>query len=261
MLSLSSLIEFLLDLMRNPTTQNDYARDPQGTLAARGLSSVTPQDVHDVQPLLADQPGVSASVGGAHAAPAPLAHHSYGHSYGHPYAGGHGSYAVHYGSHDPATAIQHVTNAYEVDHSTVVRNVTQEYKQYATYKSYVTDNSVHADHGGSVVQDSFNQDNDGVDLKGATVDDSVLAGHDANGSGNHVDPTTTQGSNDDDHSTGVIDSHDDTSSENDTNVGDDHGTHHEQDSHDDNDLHHSYAADAPDAPAADDGGDALAAHH
>ena len=81
MLSLSSLIEFLLDMMRDPTTQNDYARDPNGTLAARGLSGVTAQDVHDVQPLLADHQGVSASVGGAHAARSTLLDHSYGHHY------------------------------------------------------------------------------------------------------------------------------------------------------------------------------------
>ena len=74
--------------------------------------------------------------------------------------------------------------------------MTQEYKQYATYKTYVTDNSVHADHGSTVIQDSFNQDNDGIDLKGATVDDSVLAGHDANQSGNarrlHDEPGVVQ---------------------------------------------------------------------
>ena len=67
MLSLSSLIEFLLDMLRDPATQNDFARDPNATLAARGLSGVTAQDIQDVQPLLADHTGVSESVGGAHA--------------------------------------------------------------------------------------------------------------------------------------------------------------------------------------------------
>ena len=66
--------------------------------------------------------------------------------------------------------------------------MTQEYKQYATYKTYVTDNSMHADHGSTVIQDSFNQDNDGIDLKGADVDNSVIAGHDANESGNTSRP-------------------------------------------------------------------------
>src|SRR3954469_2965416 len=146
-------------MMRDPTTQNAYARDPNATLAARGLSGVTAQDVHDVQPLLADHQGVTASAGGAHAARSTtLDHpHSHGHSAG---------YGGHHSGPDPSPAIDHITNTYEVDHSTVVRNVTQEYKQYATYKTYVTDNSVHADHGSTVIQDSFNQDNDGIDLKG-----------------------------------------------------------------------------------------------
>jgi hypothetical protein len=254
-LSLSSLIEFLLDMMRDPTTQNAYARDPNATLAARGLSGVTAQDVHDVQPLLADHQGVTVSAGGAHAARSTtLDHpHSHGHSAG---------YGGHHSGPDPSPAIDHITNTYEVDHSTVVRNVTQEYKQYATYKTYVTDNSVHADHGSTVIQDSFNQDNDGIDLKGAHVDDSVLAGHDANQSGNTVDSTTNQGSFNDDHSTS--DSHDD--SHDYANAGNDTSTHHSQDSHDDDSVHTSghgdtYAPDHAASVAADDGGDALGAHH
>jgi hypothetical protein len=259
-LSLSSLIEFLLDMMRDPTTQNDYARDPNGTLAARGLSGVTAQDVHDVQPLLADHQGVSVSAGGAHAARSTLLDHSYGH---HPaaHSAAHSSgYASHYAAHDPSAAIHQVTNTYEVDHSTVVRNVTQEYKQYATYKTYVTDNSVHADHGSTVIQDSFNQDNDGIDLKGATVKDSVITGNDANQSGNDIDSTTNQGSYNEDHSTSTVDSHDYVDS------GNDNSTHHSQESNDDNhtssDDHSStYAPSHAASTASDDGGDALGAHH
>src|SRR4051794_11752890 len=158
-------------MMRDPTTQNAYARDPNATLAARGLSGVTAQDVHDVQPLLADHQGVSVSAGGAHAVRSTRLDHSYSPSppHSHSHSAGDGG---HYSGHDPSPAIDHITNTYEVDHSTVVRNVTQEYKQYATYKTYVTDNSVHADHGSTVIQDSFNQDNDGIDLKGAHVDRS-----------------------------------------------------------------------------------------
>jgi hypothetical protein len=258
------LIEFLLDMMRDPTTQNDYARDPNGTLAARGLSGVTAQDVHDVQPLLADHQSVSASVGGAHAARSTLLDHSYGHHSAGLSAGHSAGYGGHYEAHDPSAAIHHVTNAYQVDHSTVVRNVTQEYKQYATYKTYVTDNSVHADHGSTVIQDSFNQDNDGIDLKGATVKDSVIAGNDANQSGNDVDSTTNQGSNNDDHSTSAVDSHNDSHA--DVDSGNDNSTHHSQESHDDNSSHYddhsdTYAPKHAAADVSDDGGDALGAHH
>ena len=252
MLSLSSLIEFLLDMMRDPTTQNAYARDPNATLAARGLSGVTAQDVQDVQPLLADHQGVSLSTGGAHAARSAVLDHSYGHPAAH---GGH------HAGHDPSAAIHRITNAYEVDHSTVVRNVTQEYKQYATYKTYVTDNSVHADHGSTVIQDSFNQDNDGIDLKGATVDHSGVAGHDADRSGNTVDSTTNQGSHNDDHST--VDSHDVDTSHDYADVGNDSGKHHTQDPHDDpsHSSGDTYAPDHAASVAVDDGGDALGAHH
>jgi len=267
-LSLSSLIEFLLDMLRDPATQNDFARDPNAALAARGLSGVTAQDIHDVQPMLADHTGVSASAGGAHAAWS----NAVDHAYGHPPA--HGSYAAHHvAAHDPLPAIQHVTDVYEVDRSVAVRNVTQEYKQYATYKTYLTDNSVHAENGGTVVQDSFNQDNDGIDLKGAKVDSSVLAGHDANDSGNHVATTTTQGSYNDDHSTAATDAHNHTASEDYANVGNDDSTHHDShdstDSHDSSTASHSfsgssvndsYAVHEPSAAAVDDGADA-AVHH
>jgi hypothetical protein len=252
-LSLSSLIEFLLDMLRDPATQNEFARDPNGTLAARGLSGVTAQDIQDVQPMLADHTGVSASVGGAHAIRTPHVEHS---------SAGHGSY--HYPAHsDPVSAIQHVTNEYEVDRSMVVRNVTQEYKQYTTYKSYLTDNSVHADNGGTVIQDSFNQDNDGIDLKGAHVDDSVVAGQNANESGNDVTSTTTEGSYNDDHSTTVAGSHNSSADQDYTNVGNDSSTHHDShdisDSHDD--VNDSYGAHAAAAVPVDDGADAAGAHH
>lgn len=246
MLSLSSLIEFLLDMMRDPATQNDYARDPNATLAARGLSGVTAQDVRDVQPLLADQQGVSASTGGAHSARPAGFDQSSGPSAGH--GGG-------YAGPDPSAAIRHVTDTYEVDRSTVVKNVTQEYKQYATYKTYVTDNSVYADNGSTVIQDSFNQDNDGIDLKGATVDSSVLAGRDALQSGNTVDSTTNQGSFNQDDSTSVVDSQNSVGS-----LGDgaalqaaDDGTTHPAGGD-------TYAPDDAAAAPADDGGGALGAH-
>jgi hypothetical protein len=258
-LSLSSLIEFLLDMLRDPATQNEYARDPNAALAARGLSNVTAQDIHDVQPLLADHTGVSTS-GGAHAAHATSAYaHSYG---GSPYA------AHHVVAHDPLPAIQHVTNAYEVDRSMVVRNVTQEYKQYATYKTYVSDHSIHAENGGTVIQDSFNTENAGVDLRGAHVDNSVIAGGDANDSGNAVTSTTTTGSNNDDHSTTVTDSHNSSADHDYTNVGNDSSTHshdssdsHDStDSHDSGDVNDSYGAHAAHAAPVDDGAD-VTAHH
>lgn len=261
MLSLSSLIEFLLDMMRDPATQNDFARDPNAALAARGLSGVTAEDIRDVQPLLADHTGVSESTGGAHAGRPAGVDHAYAHS------SGHGSYAAPAAApHESLPAIQHVTNAYEVDRSMVVRNVTQEYKQYATYKTYLSDHSIHAENGGTVIQDSFNQDNDGIDLKGADVDHSVIAGHDANESGNDVTSTTTEGSNNDDHSTSTVTGSHSSSADHghtidDRSLHDSHDDPHvSSDSHDSGDVNDSYGAHALVASPADDGAD-VAAHH
>ena len=63
MLSLSSLIEFLLDLLRDEATQAEFARDPQAMLAAHGLAGVTAQDIRDAQPMLADVDGVQCVAG------------------------------------------------------------------------------------------------------------------------------------------------------------------------------------------------------
>lgn len=57
--SLSSLIDFLLGLLRDEEAQEEFARDPQGVLARHDLGGVTAQDIHDVTPMLADCDGVS----------------------------------------------------------------------------------------------------------------------------------------------------------------------------------------------------------
>src|SRR5688572_9598939 len=101
-------------MLRDEATQNDFARDPNGTLAARGLSNVTAQDIRDVQPMLADHGAVAhggrsfVDHDGGHAV---RAFHGHGHG-GHGGNGGLGS-----GSDDPVRAIQQVTHEYHVDRS------------------------------------------------------------------------------------------------------------------------------------------------
>jgi hypothetical protein len=187
-LSLSSLIEFLLDMLRDEATQQDFARDPSATLAARGLSGVTAQDIRDVQPMLADVGGVQrvAHEPAHHAAPV----HS------HAFAGTHAAGGGSGGGHDVVREIHHVTHEYAV--ARPVTHVTQEYKSYNTFTEF-TDRSIHADHGSSVAVDSFNQDNDGVDNKGGTIDGSNVGGHDLGQSGNDVATTTVDGSGNDSH--------------------------------------------------------------
>jgi len=172
-LSLSSLIDFLLDVLRDDATQAEFARDPSGTLAARGLADVTAEDVRDVQPMLAD-------VGGVH-----RVHDTGGHVpvRSHSGQGGH--------EHDVVREIHQLTREFVV--SRPVTYVTEQHT-HNSFTEFRTDNSVHAGDGATVVQNSFNQDNDGVDNKGGTIEESVVGGRDVAGSGNDVEQTTVTGS-------------------------------------------------------------------
>lgn len=187
MLSLSSLIDFLLSLLRDEDAQAEFERDPQGMLARHNLDGVTAQDIRDVQPMLADRDGVTCSGsndrdGG-------------GYSGGGRDGGDHSGAAYHSGAHrsyqnddDPVRVIHHVQNTHHVEREVVVRNenhTTQEieYKQYNTEFNY-TDNSVYVADGGTYIRDSYNQDNDGVDLKGADIEDSSVVVGNENSVGN-----------------------------------------------------------------------------
>ncbi len=240
MLSLSSLIEFLLDMLRDEATQAEFARDPSATLAARGLAGVTAQDIRDVQPMLADVDGVQCDAGDGPGEHGGRLHGGSGH---------HGSGA----HHDAVREIHHVTREYTVTRPEVT-NVTQEYT-YNSYTEFSTDNSVHASDGSTVIQDSYNQDNDGVDNKGGRIDDSTVSGGDMGGSGNTTDTSTVTGSGND--STTVVDSGNETAVQDWDDVGnsggaDDGGTpvsiaYGEPDngSFGDGTVNDSYAVDAP----------------
>jgi hypothetical protein len=194
-LSLSSLIEFLLDMLRDEATKAEFERDPSGTLAARGLSGVTAQDVRDVQPMLADVGGVQRVA------------HDGGHASARTYDGGgrhddgggrHGDGGGRHGGgehHDAVREIHHVTHEYEVVRPHVT-HVTHEHT-HNSYAEFSTDNSIHVEEGGTYIDDSFNQDNDGVDNKGGVIDGGTVGGRDVVGSGNETDTTTIEGSYDD----------------------------------------------------------------
>ncbi len=195
MLSLSSLIEFLLDMLRDEATKAEFERDPSGTLAARGLSGVTAQDVRDVQPMLADVGGVQRVA------------HDGGHASARTYDGGgrhddgggrHGDGGGRHGAGGVLDAVGeflHVTHEYEVVRPHVT-HVTHEHT-HNSYAEFSTDNSIHVEEGGTYIDDSFNQDNDGVDNKGGQIDGSTVGGRDVVGSGNETDTTTIDGSYDD----------------------------------------------------------------
>lgn len=54
MASIAELIDFLMNLMRDDDTRNEFGRDPDAALADRGLADVTGQDVRDARLMMAD---------------------------------------------------------------------------------------------------------------------------------------------------------------------------------------------------------------
>jgi hypothetical protein len=63
----STLLDFILDLFRDPQKAAAYEADPQGALDAAGLSDSTPADVADLAPMVSDYATVGGwSGGGSH---------------------------------------------------------------------------------------------------------------------------------------------------------------------------------------------------
>ncbi|MGH3973758.1 MAG: IniB N-terminal domain-containing protein, partial [Pseudonocardiaceae bacterium] len=93
MLSVSSLIEFLMSLLRDEALQVEFERDPEAMLARHGLDGLCGQDVRDVQPILADHTAIHVKNGGYHPSP-------------------------HYDD-DPVREIKHITEHYEVNNVVV----------------------------------------------------------------------------------------------------------------------------------------------
>jgi hypothetical protein len=78
----TSLIDFLMSLLRDPEALAAYQDDPSGYLASCGLSNVSPADVHDALVLLEDNQTADFSrdhnVGTHVAPPPPVPHHAPG---------------------------------------------------------------------------------------------------------------------------------------------------------------------------------------
>jgi hypothetical protein len=190
MLDVSSLIEFLLKLLRDDAAQAEFVRDPQGVLAQAGLSGVTAQDICDAQPILADHSGVAVH----HPLHHPPLHHPPAHH------------------HDPVHQIQHVIKTHTVDKQVIVKHDAPQYNTYNEYNQHYAyaDNSIHAD---TAIVDSFNQDNDGVDNKGGVISHSNVANGDQTDFGNSAESTTLTDSLNTDahHDTAIVDSGNDSS--------------------------------------------------
>jgi hypothetical protein len=151
-LAFSDIIDFLLRLMGDETTQAQFDQDPQGTLQQAGLEGVTAQDIRDARLQLADSGAVHATDEDALGArySGPDAVHEIGYTRTH--------YVADEGAH-------HAT----VDHGSTLVTIddrdTLFFQSISDDDVTVTDNSV-------AITDSFNQDNSDDDLT-AIQDNSV----------------------------------------------------------------------------------------
>jgi hypothetical protein len=149
----TTLIEFLLNLMRDPAAQTAFQDDPQGYLASCGVGDVSPADVHDALVLLEDNQHADFSrdhnTGGnsVHVVPPPPAPH-------------------------PAPGVSEHQSAIQYLNNYITNN-------YIDDRDTITDNSVNQqiDTGGG----DFDQDID-VHSTVASGDGSVAAGGNIDGS-------------------------------------------------------------------------------
>lgn len=189
MISASSLIDFLLNLLRDEQARAEFEADPEGVLARNGLDGVCGQDIRDVAPLLADDNTVHAV----------------------------GRY-IPSGGDDPVREISHISGHYQIDRSVTVYDNDEYNISYVDDRDITTitadgdvtiEDSFNSDNDAIVIEDSYNQDNDGVDNKGGTIDDSIVAGDDVESSGNSDDDTSVSDSLNTDNSETYVDASDD----------------------------------------------------
>ncbi len=204
MVSVSSLLDFLMSLLQDDEAQAEFERDPQGVLARNGLDGVCGQDVRDVAPMVADHPAVYPASGGSDGGGTSRYHHQ---------ADEHD---------DPVREINHIQQSYDVDQTVINNEYNLNYHDDRTYididdRDYVNieaegdvtiNDSFNSDNSVTIIEDSYNQDNDGVDNKGGVIDDSTAAGDDMAESGNDTETTTVSDSQNDNSAN---DSHNDTS--------------------------------------------------
>lgn len=173
--TISSLMEFLLALLGDDQLEAEFREDPEGVLQEYGLDNMCGTDIEDVAPMLADHVGVETT--------------------GIPRFGS---------DDDTGTAITTITkhyvinqppditvyNYYYVDDSDIIITVDDRdtVNIHAEGDLTITD-SFNEDNDITVIDESYNQDNDGVDNKGGSIDDSVVTGDDMSDSLNTDDDT------------------------------------------------------------------------
>jgi hypothetical protein len=145
MQAVSTLIDFLMSLMRDDETKAAFEQDPQATLKAHGLEGITGDDVRDARLIMADDGGVRAT--GQASGP---------------------------GGSDPVREIQHTTRNYEVTEQNSVTNVDQTFNLLSIddRDTVISDSFNKGDVENNVVAI---QDNDTTDIDVLDVDVSTPA--------------------------------------------------------------------------------------
>jgi len=108
--AVTSLLDFILNLLKDPQAQAEFKANPQAMLAANGLTGVCAADIHETLPLVTDHRAVELSNSGSHT-PAPAITPSAGETETHA--------AVRY--------LSYITNTYSYDnHSTSIDDSVHE---------------------------------------------------------------------------------------------------------------------------------------
>lgn len=149
MSSISTLIDFLMNLLRDENAKAQFERDPHAALAAHGLHDVSGQDVRDARLIMADDGAV------------------------HPKHGGGRSHHARSEHDDPVREIHHTTQQYAAAEHGGYHYTAGDVNQTFTI--------LNIDDRDTVIDDSFNSDDDGIDNKGGKISESVLAGDDIDG--------------------------------------------------------------------------------
>jgi hypothetical protein len=159
MTSISSLIDFLMGLMRDDNTKREFAADPDSMMAEKGLSGVTAQDVRDARLIMADD-------GGARPRPDAGSHDG---GYGGGHGGGYG------GGSDAVREIVHTTNTFEIDQSrhTTIGDIDQTIVNIDDRDTTILDSFNSADEVTAIQDnDTINNNDNDTDVDVVNIEDS-----------------------------------------------------------------------------------------
>jgi hypothetical protein len=149
MTSISALIDFLMSLMRDEDTKRAFDKNPEGTMADRGLQDVSAQDVRDARLIMADEGSARPREDGGD-------YRASGHHEGGLTGGGNGAGSA-------VREIVHTTNTFEIDQSRLTinvdnsrTNILDSFNSQDTVTAIQDNDTVNNDVDVVNVEDSFN---------------------------------------------------------------------------------------------------------